>query len=67
MIQGQISIFELLEQSTNSDRNCEDCWAWYWNRCTWGEMMVKTYPKCVNKDKWKIRDDVRERNSHEQT
>lgn len=66
MIQGQISIFEIVERSLNSDKDCLDCWAWYYNRCTWGEMMIPSYPKCINKDKWKIRDDVKERNPHEQ-
>lgn len=55
MIPGQISIFELLEQSSNSNKNCEDCNYWHFLRCTWGEMRVDTYPKCVNKDKWKKR------------
>lgn len=59
MIQGQISIFELLDQSSTSNKNCQDCYAWHFNRCTWGEMMIPTYPKCVNKDKWHMRDDVR--------
>ena len=57
MIKGQISIFELIDQSTSSNKSCEDCWAWYYNRCTWGEMRIPSYPKCVNKDKWRKRDE----------
>ena len=55
MIQGQISIFELLEQSSNSNKNCQDCSAWIKGKCRDGEMRIESYPKCINKDKWRKR------------
>lgn len=55
MIQGQISIFELLEQSSNSNKSCKDCAAWINGKCRDSEMKVPDYPKCINKDKWRKR------------
>ena len=51
MIQGQISIFELLEQPSNSNKNCEDCIYWIEkeSRCCYSDMRINS---CVNKDKW---------------
>lgn len=55
MIPGQISIFDIIENKND----CTDCGHWYFNRCTWGEMVKSGTTKCRNQDKWVLSDDAK--------
>ncbi len=55
VIPGQISIFEIMEE----EKKCTDCGHWFFNRCTWGEMMKEGTTKCRNQDKWVLGDDAK--------
>lgn len=54
MIPGQITIFELLNQSTNDKKSCEDCKYWITHNSQGWCSELKDGP-CVNKNMWSKR------------